>query len=105
VYQELTHMRAKIKNLVVINGDKMIYTLYKYSNRTFELQIVSQVTNYKRHLKNKEAAVAFLTEVDTKNYINFRTTVENTSWETIDQFFDEKINEVETNNGKQLTIW
>lgn len=98
-------MRAKIKNLVVINGDKMIYTLYKYSNRTFELQIVSQVTNYKRHLKNKEAAVAFLTEVDTKNYINFRTTVENTSWETIDQFFDEKINEVETNNGKQLTIW
>lgn len=98
-------MRAKIKNLVVINGDKMIYTLYKYSNRTFELQIVSQVTNYKRHLKNKEAAVAFLTEVDTKNYINFRTAVENTSWRTIDQFFDEKINEVETNNGKQLTIW
>lgn len=105
MYQELTHMRAKIKNLVVINGDKMIYTLYKYSNRTFELQIVSQVTNYKRHLKNKEAAVAFLTEVDTKNYINFRTAVENTSWRTIDQFFDEKINEVETNNGKQLTIW
>ena len=98
-------MRAKIKNLVVINGDKMIYTLYKYSNRTFELQIVSQVTNYKRHLKNKKAAVAFLTEVDTKNYINFRTAVENTSWRTIDQFFDEKINEVETNNGKQLTIW
>ena len=105
MYQELTHMRSKIKNLVVINGDKMIYTLYKYSNRTFELQIVSQVTNYKRHLKNKEAAVAFLTEVDTKNYINFRTAVENTSWGTIDQFFDEKINEVETNNGKQLTIW
>lgn len=98
-------MRTKIKNLVVIDGDKMIYTLYRYNNRIFELQIASRVTGYRRHLKNKEAVVAFLTEVDTKNYIKFRTEVESISWETIDQLFDEKVKEVEHNNGKQLSIW
>ena len=96
--------RLKIKNIVVINNEKMIYTLYKYNNRIFELQIVSRETNYQRHLKNKEAAVAFLTETDTKNYLNFRKEVEKISWETIDNLFDEKIKEVEFNNGKQLTI-
>lgn len=97
--------RLKIKNIVVINNEKLIYTLYKYTNRIFELQIVSRETNYQRHLKNKEAAVAFLTEIDTKNYLNFRKEVEKISWETIDNLFNEKINEVEFNNGKQLTIW
>lgn len=97
--------RLKIKNIVVINNEKMIYTLYKYNNRIYELQIVSRETNYQRHLKNKEAAVAFLTETDTKNYLNFRKEVEKISWETIDNLFDNKIKEVEFNNGKQLTIW
>lgn len=97
--------RLKIKNVVVINNEKFIYTLYKYNNRIFELQIVSRETNYKRHLKNKEAAVAFLTETDTKNYLKFRKEVEQISWEIIDNLFNEKINEIEFNNGKQLTIW
>lgn len=97
--------RLKIKNIVVINNEKMIYTLYKYNNRVYELQIISRETNYQRHLKNKEAAVAFLTETDTKNYLNFRKEVEKISWETIDNLFDEKIKEVEFNNGKQLKIW
>lgn len=97
--------RLKIKNIVVINNEKMIYTLYKYNNRVYELQIVSRETNYQRHLKNKEAAVAFLTETDTKNYLKFRKEVEKISWETIDNLFDEKIKEVEFNNGKQLKLW
>ena len=97
--------RLKIKNIVVINNEKMIYTLYRYNNRVYELQIVSRETNYQRHLKNKEAAVAFLTETDTKNYLNFRKEVEKISWETIDNLFDEKIKEVEFNNGKQLKLW
>lgn len=97
--------RLKIKNIVVINNEKLVYTLYKYTNRIFELQIVSRETNYQRHLKNKEAAIAFLTETDTKNYLKFRKEVEQISWETIDNLFNEKIKEVEFNNGKQLTIW
>lgn len=97
--------RLKIKNIVVINNEKLVYTLYKYNNRIFELQIVSRETNYKKHLKNKEAAVAFLTEIDTKNYLKFRKDVEKISWETIDNLFDEKIKEVEFNNGKQLKLW
>lgn len=97
--------RLKIKNIVVINNEKLVYTLYKYTNRIFELQIVSHETNYQRHLKNKEAAVAFLTETDTKNYLKFRKEVENISWEIIDNLFDEKIKEIEFNNGKQLTLW
>lgn len=97
--------RLKIKNIVVINNEKMIYTLYKYNNRVYELQIISRETNYQRHLKNKEAAVAFLTETDTKNYLNFRKEVEKISWETIDNLFDEKIKEIEFNNGKQLKLW
>ena len=76
-----------------------------YQPRIFELQIVSRETSYKRHLKNKEAAVAFLTETDTKNYLKFRKEVEQISWEIIDNLFNEKINEIEFNNGKQLTIW
>ena len=97
--------RLKIKNIVVINKEKLIYTLYEYNNRIFELQIVSRGTKYRRHLKNKEAAVAFLTETDTKNYLKFRKEVEQISWEMIDNLFNEKINEIEFNNGKQLTIW
>ena len=97
--------RLKIKNIVVINNEKLIYTLYKYTNRIFELQIVSHETKYQRHLKNKEAAVAFLTEIDTKNYLKFRKEVDDISWETIDNLFDEKVKEVEYNNGKQLTLW
>lgn len=97
--------RLKIKNIVVINNEKLIYTLYKYNNRIFELQIVSRETNYKRHLKNKEAVAAFLTETDTKNYLKFRKEVESISWEMIDNLFKEKIEEVEFNNGKQLTLW
>ena len=97
--------RLKIKNIVVINKEKLIYTLYKYNNRIFELQIVSRRTKYRRRLKNKEAAVAFLTETDTKNYLKFRKEVEQISWEMIDNLFNEKINEIEFNNGKQLTIW
>lgn len=97
--------RLKIKNIVVINNEKMIYTLYKYNNRVYELQIVSRGTNYQRHLKNKEAAVAFLTEIDTKNYLKFRKEVEQINWKTIDDLFNEKIKEVEFNNGKQLTLW
>lgn len=97
--------QLKIKNVVVINKEKLLYTLYRYNNRTFELQIISYDTNYRRHLKNKEAAVAFLTETDTKNYLKFRKEVENVNWETIDSLFDEKIKEVEYNNGKQLKIW
>ena len=90
--------KLKIKNIVVINKEKLIYTLYKYNNRIFELQITSRETRYKRHLKNKEAAVAFLTEIDTKNYLKFRKEVENISWETIDNLFNEKVNEVNYNN-------
>ena len=97
--------RLKIKNVVVINKEELIYTLYKYNNRIFELQIASRETNYKRHLKNKEAAVAFLTEIDTKNYLKFRKEVEDISWEIIDNLFKEKIEEVEYNNGKQLKLW
>lgn len=97
--------RLKIKNVVVINNEKFIYTLYKYNNRIFELQIVSRGTKYQRHLKNKEAAVAFLTEVDTKNYLKFRNEVKDISWEMIDNLFDEKVKEVEHNNGEQLTLW
>lgn len=97
--------RLKIKNIVVINKERLSYTLYRYNNRIFELQIISHDTNYKRHLKNKEAAVAFLTETDTKNYLKFRKEVENVNWETIDNLFDEKVKEIEYNNGKQLTIW
>lgn len=97
--------RLKIKNVVVNNNEKFLYTLYKYNNRIFELQIVSRETNYKKHLKNKEAAVAFLTEIDTKNYLKFRKEVEQISWETIDNLFNEKVKEIEFNNGKQLTIW
>lgn len=97
--------RLKIKNIVVINNEKLIYTLYKYTNRIFELQINSHKTNYQRHLKNKEAAVAFLTEIDTKNYLKFRKEVEQISWETIDNLFNEKVKEIEFNNGKQLTLW
>lgn len=97
--------RLKIKNIVVINNEKMIYTLYRYNNRIYELQIVSHGTKYTRHLKNKEAAVAFLTETDTKNYLKFRKEVEKISWETIDNLFEEKIKEVEFNNGIQLKLW
>ena len=97
--------RLKIKNIVVINNEKLVYTLYKYTNRIFELQIISRGTNYQRHLKNKEAAVAFLTEIDTKNYLKFRKEVENINWEIIDNLFNEKIKEIEFNNGKQLTLW
>ena len=64
--------RLKIKNIVVINNEKLIYTLYKYNKRIFELQIVSRETNYKRHLKNKEAAVAFLTEIGTYYALEYK---------------------------------
>lgn len=97
--------RLKIKNIIVINNEKLVYTLYKYTNRIFELQIVSRGINYQRHLKNKEAAVAFLTETDTKNYLKFRKEVEQINWETIDNLFNEKVKEIEFNNGKQLTLW
>ena len=97
--------RLKIKNIVVINKERLLYTLYKYNNRVFELQIVSKDTNYKRHLKNKEAVVAFLTEVDTKNYLNLKKATDATTWELIDYLFNEKIYETNFNNGMQLSIW
>jgi hypothetical protein len=98
-------MRTKIKDIKVINKDKLLYILYKYSNRIFELQIEAKTSMYRRHLKGKEAVVAFLTDVDTKNYLAFKKAVESISWETIDKLFDEKVNEIEFNNGKQLTLW
>ena len=104
VYQELILMKTKIKDIKVINGDKMLYTLYMYNNRIFELQIKSYNTGYCRHLKNKEAIVAFLVEVHTKKTLVFKEAVEKITWEEIDNLVNEKIKEVEYNNGVQLKL-
>ena len=69
----------------------------------YKLSHVKQIT--KDILKTKKQQLHFLTEIDTKNYLKFRKEVENISWEMIDNLFNEKIKEVEYNNGKQLTIW
>ena len=69
-------MRTKIKDVKVIDGDKMLYTLYMYNNRIFELQIKSYNTGYCRHLKNKEAIVAFLVDIHTRKYLVFKEAVE-----------------------------
>lgn len=97
-------MRVKIKDIKVIDGDKMIYTLYMYNNRIFELQIKSYNTRYTRHLKNKEAIVAFLLDIHTKKYLTFKEAVEKITWEEIDNVINEKFKEVEYNNGVQLKL-
>ena len=82
----------------------MLYTLYMYNNRIFELQIKSYNTRYCRHLKNKEAIVAFLVDVHTKKYLAFKEEVEKITWEEIDNMVNEKIKEVEFNNSVQLKL-
>lgn len=104
MYQEQTLMRTKIKDIKVIDGDKMLYTLYMYNNRIFELQIKSYNTGYCRHLKNKEAIVAFLVDVHTKKTLVFKEAVEKITWEEIDNIINEKFKEVEYNNGVQLKL-
>lgn len=103
-YQEQILMRTKIKDIKVIDGDKMLYTLYMYNNRIFELQIKSYNTGYCRHLKNKEAIVAFLVDIHTRKYLAFKKEVEKITWEEIDNLINEKIKEVEFNNGVQLKL-
>lgn len=97
-------MRLKIKDIKVIEGDKMMYTLYRYNNRIYELQIKSYNTGYTRHLKNKEAIVAFLMDIHTKKYLIFKEAVEKMTWEEIDNIVEEKFKEVEYNNGTQLKL-
>ena len=104
VYQELILMRTKIKDIKVIDEDKMLYTLYMYNNRIFELQIKSYNTGYCKHLKNKEAIVAFLIDIHTRKYLVFKEAVEKITWEEIDNLVNEKIKEVEFNNGVQLKL-
>lgn len=104
VYQEQILMRTKIKDIKVIDGDKMLYTLYMYNSRIFELQIKSYNTGYRRHLKNKEAIVAFLIDIHTGKYLVFKKAVEKITWEEIDNLVNEKIKEVEFNNGVQLKL-
>ena len=82
----------------------MLYTLYMYNNRIFELQIKSYNTGYYRHLKNKEAIVAFLIDVHIKRTLVFKEAVENITWEEIDKLINEKFKEVEYNNGVQLKL-
>ena len=82
----------------------MMYTLYRYNNRIYELQIKSYNTGYTRHLKNKEAIVAFLIDIHTKKYLIFKEAVEKITWEEIDNIIDEKFKEVEFNNGIQLKL-
>ena len=86
-----------------INGELLKYIIYQYNERRFELTI--QGRGYYRHLINKEAAVAFLTDVDTKKYMELKKECDSITWETIIEVWDYKIKEVEFNNGKQLTIW
>lgn len=97
-------MRYKIRDIKVIDGDRMMYTLYMYNNRIFELQIKSYNTGYTRHLKNKEAIVAFMVDIHTKKTLVFREAVEKMSWEEIDQLINAKFKEVEFNNGVQLKL-
>ncbi len=97
-------MRTKIRDVKVIDGDKMMYTLYMYNNRIFELQIKSFNTGYTRHLKNKEAIVAFMIDIHTKKTLAFKEAVAKISWEEIDQLIDAKFKEVEYNNGIQLKL-
>lgn len=97
-------MRYKIRDIKVIDGDKMMYTLYMYNNRIFELQIKSYNTGYTRHLKNKEAIVAFMVDIHTGKTLVFKDAVEKMTWEKIDQLIDAKFKEVEFNNGVQLKL-
>ena len=86
-----------------INGELLKYTIYQYNERRFELTI--QGRTYHRYLKDKEAVTAFLTDVDTKKYLEFKNECDNLTWETITEVWDYKVKEVEFNNGKQLTLW
>ena len=86
-----------------INGELLKYIIYQYNERRFELTI--QGRKYHRHLKDKEAVVAFLTDVDTKKYMELKKECDNLTWEIIIEVWDYKIKEVEFNNGKQLTLW
>lgn len=95
--------KLRIIDYKKINGKLLKYTIYQYNERRFELTI--QEGKYRRHLKDKEAAVAFLTDVDTKNYLEFKKECDSLPWEIITEVWDYKIKEVEYNNGKQLTIW
>lgn len=95
--------RLRIIDYKKINGELLKYIIYQYNERRFELTIKGRI--YNRHLKDKEAAVAFLTDVDTKKYLEFKKQCDNLTWETIKEVWDYKIKEVEFNNGKQLTLW
>lgn len=97
-------MRYKIRDIKCIDGDRMMYTLYMYNNRIFELQIKSYNTGYTKHLKNKEAIVAFMIDIHTKKTLVFKEAVERLTWEEIDQIIDAKFKEVEFNNGVQLKL-
>ena len=102
MFRKEKNVRTKIKVVKVIDGDKMLYTLYMYNSRIFELQIKSYNTGYCRHLKNKEAIVAFLVDIHTRKYLVFKEAVEKITWEEIDNLVNEKIKAVEFNNGNYL---
>lgn len=95
--------RLRVIDYKKINGDLLKYIIYQYGERRFELTIQGRA--YYRHLKDKEAAVAFLTDVNTKKYIELKKECDNLTWETISEVWDYKVKEVEFNNGKQLTLW
>ena len=97
-------MKMKIKDVKVIDGDKMLYTLYMYNKRVFRLIIKSHNKGYYRHLKNKEAIVAFLINIHTLRTPLFKEAVEKITWEEIDNIINEKFKEVEYNNGIQLKL-
>ena len=96
-------MRTKIKNRFRYNETIYDITLYRYNNRIFEGNVTNK--NFNRHLKNKDAVVAFLTETAPTNYLTFKKLVDSISWEEIDNLYNEKVKEIEFNKPKQFTLW
>lgn len=96
-------MRTKIRNRFKYNGIIYDIVLYRYNGRTFEGNVYNK--NFTRHLKNKDAVVALLTEVAPINYLTFKKIVDSISWEEIDNLYSEKIKEIEFNKPKQFKLW
>lgn len=96
-------MRTKIRNRFKQNGIVYDITLYRYNDRIFEGTVSNR--HFNRHLKNKDAVVAFLTETAPTNYLTFKKIVDSISWEEIDNLYNEKVKEVEFNKPKQFKLW
>ena len=92
-------MNEENNDFIITLGDK-IATPYHFSNqKEAERAIMKKDWNLIATL------VISIAENAIEKYLKFRKEVEDISWEMIDNLFNEKIKEVEFNNGKQLTLW